>query len=110
MEKILKKLADQLSTLDEASLINLWDKYYARVQSFTPSREWEEDVLILSLIQSVRWKNQLFNHCMHSQTLQEPQEPQEPQESEKKDTSNVRPPGRDRSKKAAKVLSFRPRE
>lgn len=101
MEKILKKLADQLNTLDEASLINLWDKYYAKVQSFTPSREWEEDVLILSLIQSVRWKNQLFNHCMHNQTLQEPEE---------KDISNSRPPNGDRSKKSAKVLSFRPRE
>ncbi|MFP4084472.1 MAG: hypothetical protein ACLFP9_06225 [Desulfonatronovibrio sp.] len=100
MEKVLKKLADQLNSLDEASLINLWDKYYERVQKFTPSREWEEDILILSLIQSVRWKNQLFNHCMAHQTQDKPGE----------ESPSIRPATGDKVKKSAKVLDFRPRE
>ena len=100
MEKILKKLADQLNTLDEASLISLWDRYYDKVQKFTPSREWEEDILILSLIQSVRWKNQLFNHCLARQN----------QEQDRKKEQLVRPVARDKVGKPAKVLDFRPRE
>ncbi len=100
MEKVLKKLADRLNSLDEASLISLWDKYYEKVQQFTPSREWEEDILILSLIQSVRWKNQLFNHCMANQTQERPGE----------DKTSVRPEVGNKVKKSAKVLNFRPRE
>ncbi len=100
MEKILKKLAGQLNSLDEASLIGLWDKYYEKVQKFTPSREWEEDIIILSLIQSIRWKNQLFNHCLSSRL---PDASGEDQES-------VRPVIRNDVKKSAKVLHFRPRE
>ena len=61
MEKILEKLANKLLSLDEASLISLWDKYYAIVQKFEPTRKWEQAVIILSMIQAVRWKNQLFN-------------------------------------------------
>jgi len=100
MEKVLKKLADQLNSLDEASLISLWDKYYEKVQKFTPSREWEEDVLILSLIQSIRWKNQLFNHCLALQVQEKPRE-------EKK---SIGPEVGNKVKKSAKVLNFRPRE
>jgi hypothetical protein len=54
-------LADKLLSLDEASLLCLWDKYYALVQKFEPTKRWEQAVLILSMIQGVRWKNQLFN-------------------------------------------------
>ena len=104
MEKILKKLADQLNSLDEASLINLWDHYFEKVQQFTPSREWEEDILILSLIQSVRWKNQLFNHCLALHAQGKPRT--KPQES----AQSVRPVSRNRVNKSAKVLDFRPRE
>ncbi len=100
MEKELRKLADELNNLDEASLISLWDKYYERVQTFTPSQEWEEDILILSMIQAVRWKNQLFNHCL-SQNSEEKSE-------DKK--SLIRPVRRNKVKKTAKVLHFRPRE
>lgn len=100
MENVLKKLADQLNSLDEASLISLWDKYYEKVQKFTPSREWEEDILILSLIQSVRWKNQLFNHCLALQNQEKPV----------KEDESVRPARRDKAGKTGKVLDFRPRE
>lgn len=61
MEKLLEKLADKLLELDEASLTYLWNKYYAMVQRFEPTKRWERAVIILSLIQAVRWKNQLFN-------------------------------------------------
>ncbi|WP_243312095.1 hypothetical protein [Fundidesulfovibrio agrisoli] len=61
MEKVLVKLAKQLNNYDEASLINLWEKYAEQVKRFEPSRRWEESVLILSMIQAVRFKNQLFN-------------------------------------------------
>ena len=61
MEKVLAKLAKQLNNYDEASLINLWEKYAEQVKRFEPSRRWEESVLILSMIQAVRFKNQLFN-------------------------------------------------
>ncbi|WP_291322679.1 hypothetical protein [Desulfonatronospira sp.] len=100
MDKVLKKLADELNSLDEASLISLWDKYYERVQNFTPSREWEEDILILSMIQSVRWKNQLFNKCLSSQPLAK--------SGGKK--NSLRPVRRNKVKKSAKVLRFKPRE
>ena len=61
MDKILEKLADKLLSLDEASLVSLWDKYYSIVQRFEPTKKWEQAVIILSMIQGVRWKNQLFN-------------------------------------------------
>ena len=58
---MLEKLAKQLIALDEATLMSLWDEYYAKVQRFEPTKKWEEAVLVLAMIQSVRWKNQLFN-------------------------------------------------
>jgi len=61
LENSLKKMAEQLDALDEASLLGLWEKYHNRVKSFEPTKEWEYASLILSMIQAVRWKNQLFN-------------------------------------------------
>lgn len=62
MEKALIKMARQLRGLDEASLMSMWEKYAQVVRDFEPSERWEEAVLVLSFIQSVRFKNQLFNH------------------------------------------------
>ena len=62
MEKALLKLARQLNAYDEASLMSLWEKYSEAVQRFEPSKRWEEAVLVLSMIQGMRFKNQLFNH------------------------------------------------
>lgn len=62
MERALHKLAKQLRGLDEASLMSLWPKYAEAVKSFEPSQKWEDDVLVLCLIQAVRFKNQLFNY------------------------------------------------
>lgn len=62
MEQVLIKLARQLDSLDEASLLMLWEQYAQRVAKFEPSRRWEEAVLVFCLIQAKHWKNQLFNH------------------------------------------------
>ncbi|MFW6415603.1 MAG: hypothetical protein ACOCZ2_04725 [Thermodesulfobacteriota bacterium] len=61
MENSLQKIAEQLDALDEASLTGLWEKYHNIVREFEPTKRWEEAALILSMIQAVRWKNQLFN-------------------------------------------------
>lgn len=61
MEQVLLKLARQLDSLDEASLLALWEDYAQRVSKFEPTKRWEEAVLVLSLIQVKHWKNQLFN-------------------------------------------------
>ncbi|MDR2574612.1 MAG: hypothetical protein LBC94_09800 [Desulfovibrio sp.] len=62
MEKLLSRLARQLDALDEASLMSLWSKYAVVVERFEPTKRWEEAVLVFSMIQAKRWKNQLFNY------------------------------------------------
>lgn len=62
MEKLLQKLASQLDSLDEASLMGLWSKYATQTSRFEPTKRWEEACLIFSLIQAKRFKNQLFNY------------------------------------------------
>ena len=62
MERMLQKIAKQLCDFDEASLMELWERYTRKVARFEPSREWEEAAVVLTLIQGMRWKNQLFNH------------------------------------------------
>lgn len=62
MEQMLLRLARQLDTLDESSLMALWEKYAGITAHFEPTRRWEEAALVLSFIQAKRWKNQLFNY------------------------------------------------
>ncbi len=62
VEQVLLKLARQLRAFDEASLMALWDKYADAVSRFEPTQRWEESVLVLAMIQGMRFKNQLFNH------------------------------------------------
>ncbi|MBU1042014.1 MAG: hypothetical protein KKF77_13030 [Proteobacteria bacterium] len=62
MENALVKLARQIVAFDEASLMDLWEKYAEVVRRFEPTRRWEEAALIFGIIQSVRMKNQLFNY------------------------------------------------
>ena len=62
MEKALRKLARQLDVYDEASLTSIWDKLVTEVENFVPTKEWEETVLMLGMVQALRWKNQLFNY------------------------------------------------
>jgi len=61
LEAMLQKMARQLASMDEASLMALWDTYHSRVKQFEPTHNWQESCIILGLIQAVRWKNQLFN-------------------------------------------------
>ncbi len=70
MEQQLLKLARQLESFDEASLMNLWERYAAIVSHFEPTKRWEEAALVLSLIQAKRWKNQLFNQEWASRVRQ----------------------------------------
>ena len=67
MEAMLQKIARQLASMDEASLMALWDTYHSRVKQFEPTHSWEEDCIIFGLIQTVRWKNQLFNDLWSEQ-------------------------------------------
>ncbi|MFT4302509.1 MAG: hypothetical protein QM579_12235 [Desulfovibrio sp.] len=79
MEKLLARLAQQLDTIDEASLMSLWSKYATTTSRFEPTKRWEEATLIFSLIQAKRWKNQLFNfHWSRQSQGQEGLDPQLP--------------------------------
>jgi hypothetical protein len=62
LENALIKLVRQIVAFDEASLMDLWEKYAEVVRRFEPTRRWEEAALIFGVIQSVRMKNQLFNY------------------------------------------------
>ena len=66
MDRMLRKMAKQLNSFDEASLLGLWNDYARRVQTFEPTQEWEEDALIFCLLQAICWKNRLFNYQMAS--------------------------------------------
>lgn len=62
LENALLKLSRQLVAFDEASLMDLWERYAEAVREFEPTRRWEEAALVFGLIQAVRMKNQLFNY------------------------------------------------
>lgn len=109
MEKVLVKLARQLNNYDEASLTSMWERYAEQVKRFEPSKRWEEAVLILSMIQAVRFKNQLFNLNWS--------EGRAPGETPPKSLIEAVPshhgepqPARAANKPKAKVLSFRSKE
>jgi hypothetical protein len=61
LEPALNKLAQQILSLDEASLSSLWEKYRKRMEHFEPSKEWEKAVIIFFIINAVRVKNHIFN-------------------------------------------------
>ncbi len=62
MDELLKQMAKKLDSLDEESLLGLWEKYARIVDNFEPTERWQEAVLVLSFIQAKLWKNQLFNY------------------------------------------------
>jgi hypothetical protein len=61
IEKILLELADRILDFDEASLVQLQEKYLKEVSNFAPSREWERAIVVYFMINSVRVKNRIFN-------------------------------------------------
>ena len=79
LEKALDRLAEQIITLDEASLTQLRKKYLNKLFQFAPTKEWEKAVIIYFIINGVIAKNNLFNHHI----LQE-QKDETKQKSEKK--------------------------
>lgn len=115
MEKVLVKLARQLAAFDEASLMSLWEEYAGRVSRFEPSRRWEEAVLVLGMIQAMRFKNQLFNHHWAATAVPGAQPPGTaaaggrgtPREEGLRSVPNQ--PAPDPAKKG-KLLTLRPRE
>lgn len=109
MEQVLLKLARQLRAFDEASLMALWDKYAEAVTRFEPSQRWEEAVLVLAMIQGVRFKNQLFNH--HWAEGQLPGRPDEPLPA-MAPPAEPAPTGQSAAERPhrGKVLVFRPKD
>ncbi len=69
LESSLEKIAQQILSLDEASLVSLWDKYKTRMEHFEPSKEWEKAVIVFFIINAVRAKNQIFNEQIMQQSL-----------------------------------------
>ena len=67
MERLLLTVAEKINSCDEASLTALWEKYHARVADFEATGKWEQAVLVLTILQGVRWKNRLFNHHLAGQ-------------------------------------------
>ena len=61
MEKALDRLAEQILSFDEASLVHLREKYRLRIQNFDATKEWEKAVVIFCIINAVSMKNALFN-------------------------------------------------
>ena len=112
MEQVLLKMARQLRAFDEASLMALWDKYADTVGRFEPSQRWEEAVLVLGMIQSMRFKNQLFNH--HWAEGRQPGHPAGPAPAAAApDASPAATPGAQIAPKPSprgKVLAFRPKD
>ncbi len=102
MEQLLRKMAYQLDSIDEASLMSLWEKYSKIVARFEPTRRWEESALIFAFLQAKRWKNQAFNH--HWSKQRRPQENMAPFSFslEGDDISQAETP------KRASVLRFQP--
>ncbi len=116
MEKALLKLAKQLNAYDEASLVELWNKYEAEVADFQPTRKWEEAAVVFGMIQAVRLKNQLFNYHWAESCGPESMSPRPdfvPGRGEddlfggapKKETRSAGPSG-----KGGKVLTLKPRK
>lgn len=106
MEKLLARLAQQLDTIDEASLMSLWSKYATVSSRFEPTRKWEEATLIFSLIQAKRWKNQLFNY--HWSRQSQGREGLAPQLPGLAPEFSLEPPQKDVPEQRCRVLKFHP--
>ena len=61
MEKAIEKLAEQILSFDEASLVHLREKYRLRIEDFDGTKDWERAVIAYCIINAVSMKNALFN-------------------------------------------------
>ena len=82
LEKALDRLAQQIISLDEASLTQLRKTYLNRLLQFEPTKEWEKAVIIYFIINGVIAKNNLFNH--HILEQEEGEKPKGPEDKSSK--------------------------
>lgn len=75
IEEALMGLADRMLDFDEASLVQLQEKYLKKVSEFEPTREWERSIIVYFLINSVRVKNKIFNEKVQNHQSPEPKRP-----------------------------------
>ncbi len=75
MERALEKLAEQILSFDEASLVHLREKYRLRIENFDGTREWERAVVIFCIINAVSMKNALFNENILKRAKQKEERP-----------------------------------
>ncbi len=61
MERALEKIAEQILSFDEASLVSLREKYRLKIEHFDGTRDWEKAVITFCIINAVSMKNALFN-------------------------------------------------
>jgi hypothetical protein len=61
VEKAIEKLAEQILSFDEASLVQLREKYRSRIEDFDGTKDWERAVIAYCIINAVSMKNALFN-------------------------------------------------
>ena len=75
IEASLDRMAQQILSLDEASLSSLLGKYKKRMEHFEPSKEWEKTVIIFLIINAVRAKNHIFNEQLLQRRETGPEKP-----------------------------------
>ena len=106
MEKLLLRLAEQLDSIDEASLMSLWAKYAKQVSVFEPTKRWETAALVLGLIQAKYMKNNLFNHYwLKQQTPPERGQAPEPMPDFARNFTLEEPP-----KQPCRIIAFKPQD
>lgn len=75
MEKALEKLAEQVLSFDEASLVQMREKVRARIEHFDGTKDWEKSVIIFCIINAVSMKNSLFNEHVLKKAKKKEEEP-----------------------------------
>jgi hypothetical protein len=72
VEKAIEKLAEQILSFDEASLVHLREKYRLRIEDFDGTKDWERAVIAYCIINAVSMKNALFNQNVRNQKSEAP--------------------------------------
>ncbi len=77
LEKALERLAEQILSFDEASLVHLREKYRLRIEHFDGTKDWEKAVVVFCIINAVSMKNALFNENVlkRTKTKEQPSPP-----------------------------------
>jgi hypothetical protein len=79
MERALGKIAEQILSFDEASLVHLREKYRLRIEHFDGTRDWEKAVITFCIINAVSMKNSLFNENVLKKVKKKEEERSSPQ-------------------------------